>query len=76
MNRQHKMQSYQKVLRSVVGISDPPRKLRFGKTQLKWKSNLVNRLAGTSTNDYYWNEKKAAGILFVVTLLIVKVMRL
>ena len=66
MNRQHKMQSYQKVLRSVVGISDPPRKLRLEKTQLKWKSNLVNRQAGTSTNDYYCNEKKAAGIFLLL----------
>ena len=76
MSRPQKMQLYQKVVRSVVGMSDRPRKLRLEKTQLKWKSNLVNRLGGTSMIDYTWNEKKAAGKNFGLTLLIVKVMRL
>ena len=52
MSRPQKMQLYQKVVRSVVGMSDRPQKSRLEKTQLKWKSNLVNRLGGTSIIDY------------------------
>ena len=64
MSRPQKKQLYQKVVRSVVGMSDRPRKLRLEKTQLKWKSNFVNRLGGTSIIDYTCNEKKAAGKSF------------
>ena len=64
MSRPQKMQLYQKVVRSVVGMSDRPRKSRLEKTQLKLKSNLVNRLGGTSIIDYPCNEKKASGKSF------------